>query len=224
VSLTDAVVRDTRPQESDGLLGRAINVQLAGALDATRLLVDHSVEVGVFASGASSTVTLADAVIRETVGQTSDVSVPNGIGVMRGGGVTGARVVVERSDGAGMTAFDSGTIALEDVSIVDTRPRPCAATTCAEAPIGYGAVAVFGGVLSLERFEVREASLCGVFVEEGELDLAMGIVEGAEIGACVQTMGYDLARLMREVTYRDNVVNLDTTRLPVPPMSEPLGE
>jgi hypothetical protein len=41
-------------------------------------------------------------------------------------------------------------------------------------------------------------------------------VERAAIGACVQVDDYDLSRLMHDVQYRDNGLNLDTTTLTVP--------
>jgi hypothetical protein len=46
-------------------------------------------------------------------------------------------------------------------------------------------------------------------------------VAESAIGACVQVEGYDLSRLMTDVSYRDNGANLQATSLPVP---EPLEE
>ena len=53
------------------------------------------------------------------------------------------------------------------------------------------------------------------------LDAMNGLVTRAEIGACVQVPGYDLARISTDVEYRDNGSNLDTTTLPVPPPTPP---
>ena len=80
-----------------------------------------------------------------------------------------------------------------------------------------------GGAVRLTRFEVRDAATCGLFVAMDpvapgtpSLDVASGVVERSEIGACVQVDGYDLGRLMRDVVYRENGTNLDSTMLPVP--------
>jgi hypothetical protein len=46
--------------------------------------------------------------------------------------------------------------------------------------------------------------------------LGRGTVSGLQIGACVQSEGFDIDTLRGEVQYRDNGRNLDTTELPVP--------
>jgi len=50
-----------------------------------------------------------------------------------------------------------------------------------------------------------------------------GEVRGNLIGACVQTDGFDVARLSEEVRYVDNETNLDSTSLPVPDPAVPGG-
>jgi len=51
-----------------------------------------------------------------------------------------------------------------------------------------------------------------------------GLVEGNEIGVCVQVDGYDLDRLQNDVVFRDNTSSLDATRLPVPDVTVPSVE
>ena len=71
--------------------------------------------------------------------------------------------------------------------------------------------------LSLTRFNIEAAELCGVHVGlDGEVDLVDGEVSACAIGACVNAEGYDLDRISGTVRYRDNAANLDTTALPVP--------
>jgi hypothetical protein len=88
---------------------------------------------------------------------------------------------------------------------------------------GGTALGVFGGAsITATRFALRTADLCGVHVGAGSaMDLATGEIAGCLLGACVQSEGYDLARLSNDVRYRDNGTNLDTTTLPTP---DPLPE
>ena len=53
--------------------------------------------------------------------------------------------------------------------------------------------------------------------EDGVMDLSDGVISGHPIGVNVQVDGFDLDRLQTRVDYEDNVTNLDSTALPVPP-------
>jgi hypothetical protein len=111
------------------------------------------------------------------------------------------------------------SVELEDLGVVRVDRSECGC----DAIHGHGVAAVSGAV-RLSRFEVLDSATCGLFVAPDPdwagipaLDVDHGVVAHAAIGACVQVDGYDLARLMRDVVYRDNDVNLDSTSLPVPP-------
>ena len=59
------------------------------------------------------------------------------------------------------------------------------------------------------------------FALEGQVDLAEGEVRENPLGGCLQVEGYDLARLMTDVRFIDNDLNLDATSLPVPDPAPP---
>ena len=126
--------------------------------------------------------------------------------------------MIADSHGFGLSAISSDTdVELSDVRVSRTTPVECGSDTCPELSAGTGLGAYAGAMLSVERFVIEEAALCGVHVALfGDLDLAGGIVSGCLIGACVQVEGYDIARLTGGVRYRDNRTQLDTTELPVP--------
>src|SRR5690606_10127994 len=112
---------------------------------------------------------------------------------------------------------------LAAVHVLDTLPRECAETTCADAPGGTALAAIGEGVLIAEEFEVDRARLCGAQVATGgALDLRRGRIAGATVGACVQVAGYDVSRLTNDVAFADNGVNVDATDHAVPEPGDPL--
>jgi hypothetical protein len=136
--------------------------------------------------------------------------------------VLGAAGVVERVSvldvvGAGLIAGDPRTsLTVRDLYVDGvSRVVPMAADDFESSAVGVASVD--RGHLTVERFLVRDATVCGVMVaEEATLDLSDGDVSSSNIGACVQVDGYDLGRLSNRVTYRDNGTNLVSTSLPVP--------
>lgn len=138
-----------------------------------------------------------------------------GLGAVEAG--AGARIVLRHSalsdnDFMGLFARSGGSITFVDGSVA--RTRRVAADTTEEG--GFGAYAVDGTVY-LEGFTVSESGLCGIAVAlDGDLDARSGVVEENGIGACVGVPDYDLERLIRDVQYRDNRINLDTVELPIP--------
>jgi hypothetical protein len=212
--LEDVAVRDVESDEARAEFGRGINLQ-DGTLDASRVLVERTREAAIFVAGEGAHAMLSDIAVRDTRSQPLDDRGGAGLQTQDGGRATVSRAVIERSLGVGVVAIDGAAVTLEDVVVADTASRDCATTTCPSSPLGYG-LATLAGRLSATRFVSTRAAICGVFVAEGELDLAMGEVTATEIGACIQSDGYDLMRLTNQVLYRDNGTNLDVTELPVP--------
>jgi len=227
LSLVDTVVRDTLPRQSDDLMGRGVNVQFGASLMATRLLVEDNHDVGVFTTGAGTTVSLADTVVREMKPRRSDGSMGRGIFAQEGAHIDGARVRIEDVQQLGLAAVLDSEVALRDVTILRVPAADCAASgACPEMSYAYGAASI-GATLSLSHFAIDQSAVCGVFVAPltgaagpSALDLATGTVRDSVIGACVQVDGYDIGRLTNEVRYEDNGTPLDSTTLPVP---QPLG-
>lgn len=97
LTLTDVVIRDTRGRESDSRMGRGLQVQTGAAAEAVRLSLERNLDVGIFASGAQTTVVLADVAIMETREQACAVSTCLGFGAGMGiASATGAAVELTR--------------------------------------------------------------------------------------------------------------------------------
>lgn len=220
--LTDAVIRGSLPSEA-GYGGRGIEAIEGARGTLTRVLVRDVYEAGITVIDTDTDLTLEDVVIAGTrfgVGTTLGSDTIAFSLVAQGyATLTATRVTVEDADAIGLLAFDSGAIRGQDVAVRDVHRG-------SRRPYGHG-VAAIGGTIDLTSFVVRDVATCGLMVadspssmETEALDVRMGLVEHAEIGACVQASPYDAARLGRDVAFRDNGTNLATTTLPVP---DPLG-
>jgi hypothetical protein len=222
VALSDVIVRDTAGRETDGMFGRGVNVQAGATVELGRVLVERGREVGVVARDEGTAVVLSDVVVRDTEGQASDGKGGRGMSVQGAAMAELDRVLVERNRDIGVFTMDAGTtVKLSDTVVRDTLPRLCAATTCAEAPSGTGVVSLASASLSLSRFLLQGAHLCGVHVaRDGEVDLVDGEVRENPIGVCLQVGGYDEDRLTRGVAFIDNDVNIQATTLPLPELAE----
>jgi len=213
--LTDVVVRDTQSRQSDGEFGRGVNVETGSRLEATRLAIIGNREVGLAAEGAE--VSLTDVVVQNTLPRESDLAFGYGVGMQRGARLSGTRVAVDGAREIGLNTIHGAVVDLSQLSVTNI-----VGTEGAEADRMHGhAVTALGASVHLTGFAIRSPATCGLFIaHSGEtapaLDVEGGVVEGAAIGACVQVDGYDLGRLTRDVVYRDNGVNLDSTTLPVP--------
>jgi len=124
VTLSHAVVRNTLAQESDGTGGRGLAVQSGATAGATRVLIDHNRDVGVFAQDVSTTLTLDDAVVRDTQSQLNDGTSGRGLDAEDGSAVVASRVLFERNRDVGIYANVAGTtLTLEDAIVRDTQGR-----------------------------------------------------------------------------------------------------
>jgi len=78
-------------------------------------------------------------------------------------------------------------------------------------------VAIDDATVTATRFRVSASGVCGVQLARGGfIDLHDGEVSRNPVGANVQTVGFDVARLQDRVLYRDNEQTLDTAGLLVP--------
>ncbi len=143
-----------------------------------------------------------------------------GIDAESGARISLERVRVERAFSHAAIANAGGVVELREASLIDVSPQACATTFCASKAFGVGAGSYLASSLSLSRFEISGAALCGVHLgAEGQIDLAQGTIHESAIGVCVGDADYDVARLTNEVTFHENGSSLDSVALPVP---EPL--
>jgi hypothetical protein len=218
VTLTDVAVRDTQPRVIDAASGRGIEAEEGAQLTASRVLVSGSRDVGLLGLDPDTSITVSNVVVRDTEARESDLFYGYGVELAGGARLVGDHLAVDTSRLTGLFVLTEASAELTHFSLSNVLRSEC---DCAEDPHGHGVLAVNGSV-RLTDFEVRDVDTCGVFVVSEpvtgttSMDLSMGVVAHSTIGACVQIEGYDLARLMDQVIYRDNDSNLDSTMLPVP--------
>jgi len=216
----DIVVRDTQPQEAFRISGRAVAVQLRSSIELRRALLERNAEVTLYCGGEGAVLDAEDVVIRDTQQRLSDERGGRAAGFEEGCDARVSRLVAERNGGAAITASYGSSVELTDLTVRDVDAETCPPEICGSSGFGVG-VGAYQASVRVERFVIEDSTLCGVQIAlDGQLDLMTGIIQRAQIGACVQVGGYGLERLQNEVIYIDNDVNLETTELPVP---DPLG-
>jgi hypothetical protein len=161
-----------------------------------------------------------------------------GLAAQDGSQVVVQRAVLERNRDAGVVAFDADTVLdLTDVVVRDTLERECTTDTCAGAGAGIG-VGTYGGAhVEATRFAINRSALCGIQLahggddsgvrspEGGTADLREGeIAHNAVCGANIQTEGFNIDRLLDNVVFYDNGINLDMTELQVPDPAPPMAD
>lgn len=108
VTVTDVAVRRTRGNASTGTFGRGLNVQHGAVLEGSRVLLAENHELGAFAGGAGTRISLVDAVVRDTrereCAETTCASAPagSGVGSYDGAAVSLSRFAVLRSPLCGL--------------------------------------------------------------------------------------------------------------------------
>lgn len=223
----DVAIHDLRPEHGTDAKGIGVFVFGPGVVRATRLEIRGALDTGIYAFGRGDlTEIVANEVgIYDVEGEVRDGIFGRGVEALFGSRVTLSGAVVHGGRDVGIALFHPGTTAtLDRVSVIDTRERLCAGTTCADNPSGSGLGVYEGAVATVNDFLIRGSQLCGVqIMTDASLDLSNGVVEQNTIGACVQVDGYDAARLMNGVVYRDNETTIDSTALPLPEThSEPM--
>ena len=213
----DVIVRRVEIAQN---LGEGIVAGETAHVSITRLGIEDAHALGAMAYGAGTTMSLTDARIHRVL-ETTVHGVGRGVEADVGATITLVRAVIDDVVDTGVVSFgmlEPGThVSLEDVRITNVRERSCARSTCPTEGGGSGVAAVFGGVITARGLEVIGAPLCGVQVAEGgSLDLESGTIRESSIGACVQIEGYDLARVVEGVEYRDNERNVESASVYVP--------
>jgi hypothetical protein len=229
LTITNAVIRNTRSRPGDGANGVGVTLMEGVAVSLSHVLLDGNRMAGLFVPGTGTTLTLEDAVIRDTHGMESSGVLGYGLVVQTGGTAVLRRVLFDRNRGSSLFVSDPGTsLVAEDLQIVETLVLDCATTTCRDTSAGTGVTSLGGARVELTRFVVQGSPLCGLqlaygvndsglpWPTGGEMDLHQGVVSHNLIGVNVQTEGFDLTRLMDAVTFEDNVRNMDGETLPAP--------
>lgn len=213
----DLTLRDAR---EEGIVGIGLLLERGGEAVLDGLAVERAVAVGVVLKGGSRA-HLTNVSIRDTRADLFEQRWGHGIDMWDGElRLTRARVEDQREVAV---LVQGGVATLEDVEIVSTRERLCAATTCADSPGGIGLSVQGDAAVTARGFTIAGAPLCGVQIAEAAgLDLSRGEIRDAAIGACVQIDGYDVARLTDDVRFVDTGTTIQTTGHYLPEPSDPL--
>ena len=153
ITLTDAVIRDTRMV--DGVLGEGIDLQDGATLTATRITVADNHQDAISVEGA--TATLSEAAIESTA--------PLGLGDYGTGVYAAAGALVELSRSAVADNTDIALVSIGAASIV--RATDVLVSRAGDVPLGVygvGVAALEGGRVEAERLTVSRALTAGVFV------------------------------------------------------------
>ncbi len=116
VTLSDCVVHNTLPM-ADGSYGIGLVAQASGQVHATRSRIDGSHDMGAFATGAASVVTLEGTLLRDTAGR-ADGSYGRGASVEMSGRLETTRSLIAASHEAGVLVVGAGaSVAMRDSAI-----------------------------------------------------------------------------------------------------------
>ncbi|MGF1469296.1 MAG: hypothetical protein ACFCGT_24520 [Sandaracinaceae bacterium] len=122
--LEDLVLRETSSRDSDGALGRGLEVQLGARVELRRGLLERNHEAGLVVGGDGAEAVLEDLIVRDTLGVEGSGAFGHGLTVALGAQVELDRGLLERNRQVGVIVGGQGTGAvLEDVVVRDTLPR-----------------------------------------------------------------------------------------------------
>jgi len=177
VVLTDTVVRESGFGASAGVPTHGIAIGSGATLEAARLLVSRNVDSALFSEGADTSVTLTDAVIRETTPRPADDGGGRGIQVGAGAQLEATRLLVTRNHEIGLLVDGAAT----SVTLVDAAIRETDAHEGA-GDYGWGIGVQSGAVLRATRLVVAENVDLGVYAfdEETSVTLADGVVRDTQ--------------------------------------------
>lgn len=224
LTLSDVTVRNTRAC-LDGEGGEGLVVSKAHA-SVTRGLFENNQSAAILAGNAGTLLTLTDVTARDTASHLSLGGTYGEFGeslhAQQGAQVEVSRVVFERSHEVGVFVSYGARISGTDVVIRDTLEVLCPPASCL-AQGGIGAAAVEGGSLVLSVFSIiRSAHLGLELAKAGTADLQSGEISENPIGVNIQSPDFDLARIQRDVVFRDNVQTLNSALLPLPQPTHPI--
>jgi uncharacterized membrane protein (UPF0136 family) len=188
MSLTDVVVRDTRSQENDQVHGDGLHLQEGAQVAVQRAMFERNRRFGVSAVTASTTVLLADVVVRDTQSEEASLGFGRGLHAQEGARVTVTRAVFERNREVGVSAASAGTtVSLADVVVRDTQSRE-------DRTSGRGLAATEGAEITVTRTLVERNREVGVFVETSgtTVSLADVLVRDTQSREKDQTLGAGL--------------------------------
>lgn len=146
LSLEDAVIRDTRSEESNRTGGIGLTVVGGARAEVRRSVLDRNRAVSVLVNDANTHLVLEDAMIRDTQSQESDQMLGRGLQLGFDGSAEVRRMLITRNRQAGVVASGAGVrLVLEDFVVRDTQSQE------ADQTGGYGIQVSLGAIAEVRR-------------------------------------------------------------------------
>jgi hypothetical protein len=213
---TQLVVAGTLPQSGDGRGGMGLFITEGATADinAAALLSNH--ELGLLVTEASTTVTLRDALVADTLPRTSGLH-GGGAEVQTGAILRLERALLQRNRGVGLLVTDARSrLTFVALTIEATRPR-------AEPLGGFGTgLALTGGGAAVgSDLTLTGNALCGLQLagDTLSLDVDRATISGNAVGIAIQGPGFGLTELrssLRDEQFESNGTDISSEQLELP--------
>ncbi len=166
---------------------RGVDVAEGGDAALDRVAALRVGVAAIIARGAGTTAAVRDLEVKEGVGA-GDGFFGRGIAVEYGGHLTAERVRLEACREVAASALGEGAVLeLADITIIDTRPRACANSTCAGQPVGVGIGAYHGAVARVTRFDVQADLACLQELAGARITAPDGTVRDCAVGQYLES-------------------------------------
>lgn len=185
--MEDAIVRTTRPLESNGRYGRGLEIQPGSTAELRRVLFEGNREVSIVAGGD---LVMNDAIVRDTESQLSDRKDGNGLVVQDGAHATIGGALFDNQRAEAIVILAPGSrLDLADALVRRTRARE------ADGLFGRGSTVQQGAEANLERvvFDANRNRAVVAFGEGTRLKLSTSIVRNTRSQASDGIAGIGVA-------------------------------
>ena len=218
-ALRDLHARDTLERTADREGGHGVGVGWGASLEVDSSLVAESRAVGVVVVGTDTSLTLRDAVVRDTRAEVGTGMFGRGLDVSEGASVEASSLLVSGSRDVGVFAVTSDTsVSLRETVIRDTQVTACSESdpdACGAG--GSGVVVRDGATIDLEGFAIDSCALAGIQIAfDGDLTARSGVLTRNAVGLNVQVPGFEVDTAFEDVRLVDNLRDIATDDLPVP--------
>lgn len=216
VTLSDSLVVDTLPQLRDGRGGMGLFVEQGASVTMQRAAFNHNAEVGLLVSDASTTASLADAVITQT--QPRDTGLHGGgAEVQQGASLSLTRVGMQSNTGVSLLVTDEESSAtITGLAIEATRTRPSPLGGFGTAVTVQDGASLRGTDLAVAGNPLAGLQLAGTGVT---LDLERALFSSNLVGIALQAAGLgseELRSALREERFEGNGTDISTEAIDIP--------
>lgn len=195
---------------------RGLDASGGAQVEVTRAEVTDVGVAAFISRGVDTDVTLSDIRVTSGVGDLKGFF-GRGLAVERAGAMHANRVHLERCREVAASASGLGTtLDLENLVVVDTRPRVCAEGTCRDRPLGVGVGAYYDAVASLTTFEVSADLICLQELARAQVLASAGRLQGCAIGQYLESSAPATGLCHEDVDARTNETAVEPPDIDLP--------